>query len=58
MRSWIPFSFQALGFDQKLGYTKIGRICGFSGKQERHYLYKSLVDGGLNGPEESLRCQN
>jgi ribosomal protein S18 acetylase RimI-like enzyme len=35
-------SFQALGFYQKLGYTEFGRISGFSGKHDRHYLYKSL----------------
>jgi ribosomal protein S18 acetylase RimI-like enzyme len=39
-------SFQALGFYQKLGYTEFGRISGFSGKHDRHYLYKSLVERG------------
>jgi ribosomal protein S18 acetylase RimI-like enzyme len=35
-------SFQALGFYQKLGYSEFGRLSGFSGKHERHYLYKRL----------------
>jgi GNAT superfamily N-acetyltransferase len=51
-------SFQALGFYQRRGYTEFGRLSGFSGKHDRHYLYKSLVDGGLNGPKESLQCRN
>jgi GNAT superfamily N-acetyltransferase len=36
------FSFQALGFYQKLGYTEFGRLEGFSGKHKRHYLHKRL----------------
>lgn len=36
------FSFQALGFYQKLGYTEFGRLEDFGGKHERHYLYKAL----------------
>ena len=35
-------SFQALGFYQKLGYVEFGRLFGFSGKYERHYLHKRL----------------
>jgi ribosomal protein S18 acetylase RimI-like enzyme len=31
-------SFQALGFYLKLGYTEFGRLRGFSGKYDRHYL--------------------
>jgi ribosomal protein S18 acetylase RimI-like enzyme len=36
------FSFQALGFYQKLGYQEFGRLSGFSGKHDKHYLYKAL----------------
>jgi len=35
-------SFQALGFYLKLGYAEFGRIPGFSGKYDRHYLHKRL----------------
>lgn len=35
-------SFQALGFYQKRGYAEFGRLSGFSGKHERHYLWKRL----------------
>jgi GNAT superfamily N-acetyltransferase len=35
-------SFQALGFYQKLGYTEFGRLPGFNGKYDRHYLHKRL----------------
>jgi ribosomal protein S18 acetylase RimI-like enzyme len=38
------FSFQALGFYQKLGYREFGRLEEFSGKHERHYLHKRLDD--------------
>jgi ribosomal protein S18 acetylase RimI-like enzyme len=38
------FSFQALGFYTKLGYKEFGRISGFSGNHERHYLLKILGD--------------
>jgi GNAT superfamily N-acetyltransferase len=37
------FSFQALGFYKKLGYVEFGRLSGFSGRHDRHYLYKSLA---------------
>jgi ribosomal protein S18 acetylase RimI-like enzyme len=36
------FSFQALGFYQRLGYREFGRLSGFSGKHDRHYLHKAL----------------
>ena len=39
------FSFQALGFYQKRGYSEFGRLEEFSGKHERHYLHKRLDDG-------------
>ena len=39
------FSFQALGFYQRLGYREFGRLSGFSGKHDRHYLHKALVAG-------------
>jgi ribosomal protein S18 acetylase RimI-like enzyme len=39
------FSFQALGFYKKLGYTEFGRLSGFSGRHDRHYLYKNLAEG-------------
>ena len=35
-------SFQALGFYLKLGYTEFGRLPGFSGEYDRHYLHKRL----------------
>jgi predicted GNAT family acetyltransferase len=34
------FSFKALGFYKKLGYAEFGRLCGFSGQYERHFLKK------------------
>ena len=37
------FSFQARGFYERLGYTEFGRLSGFSGKHERHFMQKSLV---------------
>lgn len=37
------FSFQALGFYRKLGYEEFGRLFGFSGKHDRHYLHKQLA---------------
>ena len=37
------FSFQALGFYKKLGYAEFGRLSGFTGNHERHYLHKSLA---------------
>lgn len=37
------FSFQARGFYERLGYTEFGRLSGFSGKHERHFMRKSLV---------------
>jgi ribosomal protein S18 acetylase RimI-like enzyme len=36
------FSFQALGFYQKLGYIEFGRLSGYSGCFDRHFLYKAL----------------
>lgn len=36
------YSFQALGFYQKNGYKEFGRLTGFSGKHDRHYLHKEL----------------
>jgi len=36
------FSFQALGFYQKLGYTVFGSLSGYSGNHQRHYLEKKL----------------
>ena len=36
------FSFQALGFYLKQGYAEFGRLSGFSGKHDRHFLYKAL----------------
>jgi GNAT superfamily N-acetyltransferase len=38
------FSFQALGFYQKLGYSEFGRLEEFSGEHDRHYLHKRLDD--------------
>jgi ribosomal protein S18 acetylase RimI-like enzyme len=35
-------SFQALGFYLKLGYIEFGRLPGFSGKYDRHFLHKRL----------------
>ena len=39
------FSFQAPGFYRRIGYTEFGRLAGFSGRYERHYLHKALVAG-------------
>jgi ribosomal protein S18 acetylase RimI-like enzyme len=36
-------SFQALGFYQKLGYTEFGRLSGFGGKHDRHWVSKFLI---------------
>ncbi|QDO86728.1 GNAT family N-acetyltransferase [Shewanella psychropiezotolerans] len=36
------FSFQALEFYQKLGYSIAGSLEGYSGKHQRYYLEKSL----------------
>jgi GNAT superfamily N-acetyltransferase len=40
------FSFQALGFYQRLGYVEFGQLQGFSGKHTRHYVHKVLVGPG------------
>ena len=37
------FSFQALGFYQRLGYKEFGQLQGFAGKHVRHYLHKVLL---------------
>ena len=37
------FSFQALGFYQRLGYHEFGRLTGFCGRHTRHYLSKRLT---------------
>jgi ribosomal protein S18 acetylase RimI-like enzyme len=39
------FSFQALGFYKKLGYSEFGRLSAFTGSHDRHYLYKALGNG-------------
>jgi GNAT superfamily N-acetyltransferase len=36
------FSFQALGFYYKLGYSEFGRLDEFSDKHKRHCLHKRL----------------
>lgn len=36
------YSFQALEFYLKLGYTQFGSLQGYAGKYERHYLQKRL----------------
>lgn len=36
------FSFQALGFYLRLGYKEFGRLSGFSGEHDRHFLHKQL----------------
>ena len=36
------FSFQALGFYQKLGYEIFGTIPGFGGRYKKYFLRKSL----------------
>jgi ribosomal protein S18 acetylase RimI-like enzyme len=35
-------SFQALEFYVKLGYAEFGRLSGFAGRYDRHYLHKRL----------------
>jgi GrpB-like predicted nucleotidyltransferase (UPF0157 family)/ribosomal protein S18 acetylase RimI-like enzyme len=47
-------SFQALGFYRKLGYTEFGRLSGFSGKHDRHYLYKVLGNESVNPDADPL----
>jgi GrpB-like predicted nucleotidyltransferase (UPF0157 family)/ribosomal protein S18 acetylase RimI-like enzyme len=47
-------SFQALGFYRKLGYTEFGRLSGFSGKHDRHYLYKMLGEESKNSDTDPL----
>jgi GNAT superfamily N-acetyltransferase len=37
------FCFQARIFYERLGYAEFGRLSGFSGKHERHFMQKSLV---------------
>lgn len=41
------FSFQALGFYTKLGYVEFGRLPGYSGRFDRHFLYKALGDANI-----------
>jgi ribosomal protein S18 acetylase RimI-like enzyme len=36
------YSFQALGFYQKLGYREFGRLADFGGKHERYYMHKEI----------------
>lgn len=38
------FSFQALGFYKKLGYSEFGRLSAFAGNHDRHYLHKALQE--------------
>ena len=47
------FSFQALGFYQRIGYREFGRLHGFAGKYDRHFLHKDL---DANPPEETARA--
>ena len=39
-------SFQAPGFYIRMGYEEFGRLPGFSGKHERHFMHKRLIDEG------------
>lgn len=41
------YSFQALGFYQKLGYTEVGQLTGFGGEHTRYFLYKALHPVGV-----------
>ena len=36
------YSFQALDFYEKLGFSEFGTLSDFSGEQARHYLHKKL----------------
>ena len=40
------FSFQARGFYERLGYREFGRLSGFSGHHERHFMHMALTDSG------------
>ena len=40
------FSFQARGFYERLGYREFGRLSGFSGQHERHFMHKVLTASG------------
>ena len=47
------YSFQALEFYEKLGYSEFGILDDFSGDRSRHYLHKRLqrsVDRGEHRP--------
>lgn len=37
------YSFQALDFYLKQGYSQFGMLEGYAGKYQRHYLQKSLI---------------
>jgi GNAT superfamily N-acetyltransferase len=37
------YSFQALGFYLKNGYQEFGRLTGFAGQHDRHYLHKDFA---------------
>lgn len=39
------FSFQAPRFYERVGYREFGRLPGFAGKHDRHFLHKELGDG-------------
>jgi ribosomal protein S18 acetylase RimI-like enzyme len=39
------FSFQALGFYERLGYREFGRLNGFCGRHTRHFLSKAIGTG-------------
>jgi GNAT superfamily N-acetyltransferase len=43
------YSFQALGFYEKLGYREYGSLNGFTGARTRHYLRKQLPSTGKQG---------
>ena len=45
------YSFQALGFYQKLGYVEFGRLADFSGEHVRYYMHKTLTAIGLILPQ-------
>jgi hypothetical protein len=43
MQPGDTFSFQARGFYEKLDYSEFGRLSGFSGAHERHFMKKDLA---------------
>ncbi|WP_074013628.1 N-acetyltransferase [Candidatus Sodalis sp. SoCistrobi] len=46
------FSFQALGFYEKLGYRRYGHLAGYAHKHTRYYLAKALPAAAAQGEDQ------